>query len=53
MSDTSFYDARIYEERLCTEFARQKAADLEIEYWTLRMQKEGLKPLVNPTEPPR
>ena len=45
----SEFDYRIYTEQCATEYDRQKAAQLEQEYWTLRMQKEGLKPI--PTEP--
>jgi hypothetical protein len=51
MSDTSFYDSRVYQERMQTEALRQDAANLEIEYWNLRMQKERLKPA--PAEPER
>ena len=42
MDDTSAFEARFYQERMATEYARQEAANLEIEYWKLRMKKEGL-----------
>lgn len=44
MSDTSHYDAVIFEQKLITEDLRQQAARKEIEYWMLRMEKEGFVP---------
>ena len=33
MSDTSIYDARIYQEQMATEYLRQQAAEEELNYW--------------------
>ena len=38
MSDTSVYDARIFEEQLLTECARQRAAEEELNYWKRRRE---------------
>jgi hypothetical protein len=37
VSDTSFYDARIHQEQMQTEQLRQEAAQLEAEYWRLKL----------------
>jgi hypothetical protein len=38
VSDTSVYEARIYQEQLATEFTRQEAATEELNYWKRRRE---------------
>jgi len=38
VSDTSFYDARVYEEQMRTEYIRQEAAQKELDYWNRKRE---------------
>jgi hypothetical protein len=51
VSDTSIFDANVYEQQMITEDLRQQAANLQIRYWTLRMEKEGLSAAAQPAQP--
>lgn len=53
MSDTSYYEQGIYQQKLITENLRQDAAQLEAEYWRLKIEQlksEMQSKPVTPTE---